>query len=160
MAGQTVVVVGGSAGIGLETARQVRSADGEVILAGRNPERLERAAQELRARSTAVFDAEDPERLERFVAELPGQVDHVMVTAGRPSYTPLDEVDVNAAARDFGLRIAMMLAVARASRQKVRPGGTVLFIGGTGGRRPAKGMAVIGGVTSALPAVTANLALE
>jgi NAD(P)-dependent dehydrogenase (short-subunit alcohol dehydrogenase family) len=160
LAGQTVVVVGGSAGIGLETARQVRAAGGDVVLVGRNAERLERAAQELGALSTAALDAQDAERLERYLRELPGPVDHVMVTAGRPSYTPLDEVDVNAAARDFGGRIAMMLAVARASREKVRPGGTVLFIGGTGGRRPAVGMTVIGAVTAALPAVTANLALE
>ena len=160
LAGQTVVVVGGSAGIGLETARQVRAAGGDVVLVGRNAERLERAAQELGALSTAALDAQDAERLERYLRELPGPVDHVMVTAGRPSYTPLDEVDVNAAARDFGGRIAMMLAVARASREKVRPGGTVLFIGGTGGRRPAVGMTVIGAVTVALPAVTANLALE
>jgi NAD(P)-dependent dehydrogenase (short-subunit alcohol dehydrogenase family) len=160
LAGQTVVVVGGSAGIGLETARQVRAAGGDVVLVGRNPERLERAAQELKAVSTASLDAGDAGRLERYLRELPGPVDHVMVTAGRPSYTPLDEVDVNEAARDFGGRIAMMLAVARASREKVRPGGTVLFIGGTGGRRPAVGMTVIGAVTAALPAVTANLALE
>ncbi|MBN6543944.1 SDR family oxidoreductase [Streptomyces bryophytorum] len=45
-------------------------------------------------------------------------------------------------------------------REKVRPGGTLLFIGGTGGRRPARGMAVMGAVTAALPALTANLALE
>lgn len=47
LAGQTVVVVGGSAGIGLETARQVRAADGELVLVARNAERLKRAADEL-----------------------------------------------------------------------------------------------------------------
>ncbi|AGF67205.1 putative 3-oxoacyl-[acyl-carrier-protein] reductase [Streptomyces hygroscopicus subsp. jinggangensis TL01] len=54
----------------------------------------------------------------------------------------------------------MLLAVARASREKVRAGGTLLFIGGTGGRRPAPGMAVTGALTAALPALTAHLALE
>lgn len=54
----------------------------------------------------------------------------------------------------------MMLAVARAGRGKVKAGGTLLFIGGTGGRRPAPGMAVMGALTAALPALTANLALE
>ncbi|MGY6018352.1 SDR family oxidoreductase [Streptomyces spinosirectus] len=160
LAGQTVVVVGGSAGIGLETARQVRAAGGQVVLAARNAERLERVARELNALSTAAFDAHDTDRLERFLGELPGQVDHVLVTAGSPSYTPLDEVDLADAGRDFGGRIAMLLAVARASRAKVRAGGTLLFIGGTGGRRPAPGMAVTGALTAALPALTANLALE
>ncbi|GGZ22914.1 short-chain dehydrogenase [Streptomyces olivaceoviridis] len=160
LAGQTVVVVGGSAGIGLETARQVRAADGELVLVARDAERLRRAADELHPRSTAAFDARDSGRLERFLGELPGQVDHVLVTAGSPSYTPLAELDLTDAGRDFGGRIAMLLAVARASREKVRAGGTLLFIGGTGGRRPAPGMAVTGAVTAALPALTANLALE
>lgn len=160
LAGQTVVVVGGSAGIGLETARQVRAAGGEVVLVARDPERLERAAQEVGATRTAVLDASDADRTEKFLRDLPGQVDHVMVTAGRPSYTPLDELDLTDAGKDFGARVALMLGVARACREKVRPGGTVLFIGGTGGRRPALGMSVIGAVTAALPALTANLALE
>ncbi|MGW7548533.1 SDR family oxidoreductase [Streptomyces sp. NPDC054770] len=160
LAGQTVVVVGGSAGIGLETARQVRAAGGDVVLAARNAERLRQAADELRPLSTAVLDAQDTGHLERFLGELPGRVDHVMVTAGSPSYTPLSELDLTDAARDFGGRLAMMLAVARAGREKVRAGGTLLFIGGTGGRRPAPGMAVMGAVTAALPALTANLALE
>jgi short-subunit dehydrogenase involved in D-alanine esterification of teichoic acids len=63
LAGQTVVVVGGSAGIGLETARQVRAAGGDVVLAARNPERLERAARELKPLSTAAYDAHDTDRL-------------------------------------------------------------------------------------------------
>jgi NADP-dependent 3-hydroxy acid dehydrogenase YdfG len=39
--GQTVVVIGGSAGIGLETARRARAEGAKLILAARNPERLE-----------------------------------------------------------------------------------------------------------------------
>ena len=160
LAGQTVVVVGGSAGIGLETARQVRAAGGEVVLAARNAERLQRAADELNPLSTAVFDAQDTRRLEGFIRELPGRIDHVMVTAGAPSYTPLDEIDLAKAGNDFGGRIAMLLAVARASREKVRAGGTLLFMGGVGGRQPRAGMAVVSALTAALPALTANLALE
>lgn len=160
LAGQTVVIVGGSSGIGLETARQVRAAGGDVVLAARNAERLQRAAEELQPLSTATFDALDADRLERFLRDLPGRVDHVLVTAGSPSYTPLDDLDLAGAGREFGTRIAMMLAAARATRDKVRPGGTLLFIGGTGGRRPAPGMAVMGAVTAAMPALTANLALE
>ena len=57
--GQTVVVIGGSAGIGLETARLARSEGADVVLTGRNPERLEQAARELSARSSAAFDADD-----------------------------------------------------------------------------------------------------
>jgi short-subunit dehydrogenase involved in D-alanine esterification of teichoic acids len=45
LVGQTVVLIGGSAGIGLETARRARAAGAEVILTGRIPDRLEQAAR-------------------------------------------------------------------------------------------------------------------
>ena len=54
---QTVVVIGGSAGIGLETARRARAEGAEVILTGRNADRLEVAANDVRACTTATFDA-------------------------------------------------------------------------------------------------------
>ena len=57
--GQTVVLIGGSAGIGLETARRAKSEGADVILTGRSHDRLERAAQEVGARSPAAFDAND-----------------------------------------------------------------------------------------------------
>ena len=44
--GQTVVCIGGSAGIGLETARRARTEGAEVVLTGRSPDRLNRAAAE------------------------------------------------------------------------------------------------------------------
>ena len=47
--GQTVVVIGGSAGIGLGTARRARAEGANLILTGRDPERLQRAASELGA---------------------------------------------------------------------------------------------------------------
>ena len=74
--GQTIVVIGGSAGIGLETARRARAEGARLILTGRNPERLEFAASELEALSTAAFDANDPAALERFFGGLPATIDH------------------------------------------------------------------------------------
>ena len=54
--GQTVVVIGGSAGIGLETARRARAEGARLILTGRNPESLQGAASELGALSSSAFD--------------------------------------------------------------------------------------------------------
>ena len=50
--GQTVVVLGGSSGIGLETARRARAEGAKLILTGRDPERLAHAASELKALRT------------------------------------------------------------------------------------------------------------
>jgi hypothetical protein len=91
--GQTVVLIGGSAGIGLETARRARSEGAEVVLTGRNPERLEQAARDVDARGTAAFDATDAAALKRFFDELPAPIDHVLVRGPGPSYVPLLEMD-------------------------------------------------------------------
>jgi NAD(P)-dependent dehydrogenase (short-subunit alcohol dehydrogenase family) len=157
--GQTVVVIGGSAGIGLGTARRARAEGANLILTGRDPERLQRAASELGAVSTA-FDATDFERLGRFFDELPTPIDHVLVTGPGPYYAPLAEFDLGKARRDVEAHLLLPLEVARNSASKVRAGGTLLFMGGTGGRRTATGFALIAALTAALPAMTKNLALE
>jgi NAD(P)-dependent dehydrogenase (short-subunit alcohol dehydrogenase family) len=158
--GQTVVVIGGSAGIGLETARRARAEGARLILTGRNSESLQRAASELDALSTAAFDATDPAPLERFFMDLPTTIDHVMVTAGRPSYGRLLDMDFAETRRALDSHLLLALQVARNAAHKVRPGGTLLFIGGTGARRPGIGLGIASTVTAALPALTANLALE
>jgi NAD(P)-dependent dehydrogenase (short-subunit alcohol dehydrogenase family) len=158
--GKTVVAIGGSAGIGLETARRARAEGAGVVLAGRNSVSLQQAASELGALATAAFDANDPVALAGFFEHLPGPVDHVMVTAGRPYYARLADMDFEQARRALAASAMLMLGVARYASGKVRPGGTLLFMSGTGGRRPGPGLAVISAVTAALPALAANLALE
>ena len=158
--GQTVVVIGGSAGIGLETARRARAEGARLILSGRNPERLQLATSELEALSTTAFDANDPASLERFFGDLPATIDHVMVTAGEPHYGRLLDMDIEQARSALDTHLLLMLQVARNAVHKVRPGGTLLFIGGTGGRRTSIGMGIVSTVTAALPALTASLALE
>jgi len=157
--GQTIVVVGGSAGIGLETARQARAAGAEVILTGRNHERLELAGKEVAAQRTAVFDATDPARLDAFFRDLPTPIDHVMVTAGRPHYgrlTAMDPAEVRGALDEH---LLLVLQVARTAAGKLRPGGTLVFMAGTSGH-PRIGLGIAPTVTAALPALIANLALE
>jgi NAD(P)-dependent dehydrogenase (short-subunit alcohol dehydrogenase family) len=158
--GQTVVVIGGSAGIGLETARRARAEGANVILTARNPEPLRRAASEVGALSSAAFDALDFKRLGRFFDELPAPIDHVLVTGPGPYYAPLAQFDVEKARRDIEAHVFLPIEVARNAARKVRPGGTLLFMGGTGGRRRSAGFALISALTAAGPALIANLAVE
>jgi len=160
LVGQTVVVIGGSAGIGLETARRARAEGADVILAGRSPERLERAAAELGAQRTVAFDATDFDRLERFFHELPTPIDHVLVTGPGPYYARLPDLDRERAHRDFDAHLWLAVAVAQHAIGRVRPGGTLLFMGGTGGRGRGPGLSLIAAGTAAMPALIANLAVE
>jgi NAD(P)-dependent dehydrogenase (short-subunit alcohol dehydrogenase family) len=158
--GQIVVLIGGSSGIGLETARQARGQSADVILTGRDAARLKEAAAEVGARDTAAFDATDPDALSRFFDGLPGPVDHILLTGGGPYYAPLAELDHARAVRDFDLHLWLPIALAQHALGRVRPGGTLLFVSGTGARRPGPGLALIGAATAGMPALVANLAVE
>jgi NAD(P)-dependent dehydrogenase (short-subunit alcohol dehydrogenase family) len=160
LVGQTVVVIGGSAGIGLETARRASAEGAKVILTGRSPEALRRAASEIDAQSTSAFDATDPALLAQFFRDLPTSIDHIMVTAGRPTYGRLIDMDLAHARRALDEHFSLLIEVARNAANKVKAGGTLIFMGGTGGRRPTVGTGILSTLTAALPALTANLALE
>jgi len=158
--GQTVVVIGGSAGIGLETARLARGEGAKLVLAARNPDALQRAVGELGAQHGAALDATDFAQLERFFNQLPARIDHVLLTGPGPYYATLAEFDFDKARRDVEAHLFLPMQVARMAREKVRAGGTLLFMSGTGGRHTAPGMALIGALTAAMPALTRTLALE
>jgi NAD(P)-dependent dehydrogenase (short-subunit alcohol dehydrogenase family) len=158
--GQTVVLIGGSSGIGLETARRAHAEGADVILTGRHQDRLDQAAHEVGAASTAAFDATDPAALGEFFAGLPGPIDHLLLTGPGPYYAPLAELDRDRARRDFDAHLWLYIAVTQHALGRVRPGGTLLFMGGTGARRPAPGGSLSSALTGAQPALIKNLALE
>ena len=82
------------------------------------------------------------------------------MTGPGPYYAPLAEFDLDAARRDIDAHLLLPLQIAKDVTGKVRPGGTLLFMGGTGGRRAAAGLSLIAALTAALPALIKNLALE
>src|SRR4051794_11172723 len=85
--GQTVVIVGGSSGIGLETARRAHDSEGAniIIIAARDPDRLRVAAQDIGAVQSAAFDANDAAALQRFMLELPKPIDFSIMRLYRAS---------------------------------------------------------------------------
>jgi NAD(P)-dependent dehydrogenase (short-subunit alcohol dehydrogenase family) len=159
LSGQTVLVIGGTSGIGLETARLAREHGAELIIAARNADRLQAVGLELAA-SIATVDATDFAALRRFFDELSGSIDHVMVTGPGPYYGPLAQFDIDDARRSIDIHLLLFVEVARSAVNRVRASGTLLFMGGTAGRRPSPGNALTAALTAAQPALTKNLALE
>jgi NAD(P)-dependent dehydrogenase (short-subunit alcohol dehydrogenase family) len=157
LAGAKVLVIGGSSGIGLETARRARGEGADVTITARDPERVHRAGIELQA-SIAAFDATDFPRLRRFFAELLTPIDHVFVSGPGPHLGPLAEMGVDAARRELDAHLLLPLEVARQA-SRMRPGGTFLFTGCTA-RGPADGRTFVSTLTATLSAMTRSLAVE
>jgi len=100
----------------------------------------------------------ETERLTRFFANLPGPVDHVLVSGAGPQYVPFAELDIGKI-RHGVERIVLSVQIARLAKDAMQPTGSLLLIGGTGGRRPSAGP-LISAVTAAMPALARSLALE
>jgi NAD(P)-dependent dehydrogenase (short-subunit alcohol dehydrogenase family) len=158
--GQTVVVIGGSSGIGLQTAREARRAGAAVILTGRDGERLERAGAEVGAARTSTVDLSDMAGLQSFFDSLPAQVDHVVVTGGGPAYGSIAELDLGRAHRVLDEHLLGSLRVARCTAERVRPGGSLTLITGSHARRPGPGLTIAAIAAAAVPVIAANAAVE
>ena len=113
--GQTVVVIGASSGIGLETARQARAAGATLIVTGRDPVRL---------------------------PTLPVRIAPCAVTGGGPGYSPIADLDVDEALRVRDERLLGALRVARGCAGRILAGRSLTMVTGTHARRPGVGLCV------------------
>jgi NAD(P)-dependent dehydrogenase (short-subunit alcohol dehydrogenase family) len=131
-----------------------------VIRVGRNAERLERAAREVDTRTTAASTPPTPTHWSGSSTTRRSPIDYVLVTAGGPHYGPLAEMDFAEARRTVEEHFWLPLQLARMAVGKVNPGGSLVFMSGTGGRQTAVGLTVGGTLTVGALALTRNLALE
>jgi NAD(P)-dependent dehydrogenase (short-subunit alcohol dehydrogenase family) len=91
---------------------------------------------------------------------VPEPIDHVLVTGPGPSYVPLLEMHGDQVRDELAGHVVLALEVARHAAPKMRPGGTLLFMGGTGGRRISRELGLASAATAVLPPFIAALALE
>jgi NAD(P)-dependent dehydrogenase (short-subunit alcohol dehydrogenase family) len=159
--GKRVVVIGGSSGIGLETARLALSLGASVTIAGRSKDRLSRAAATLKnvpdRLRTVVADMADGQSIQSlFSGE--SQVDHVFVPAGelRPESADLLTGDIAGMRSVLEVRLLGVAHVVRHARSLMKNGSIVLMSGlyatrpAAAGAMAAAAVAAIGGMTRAL----------
>jgi NAD(P)-dependent dehydrogenase (short-subunit alcohol dehydrogenase family) len=84
----------------------------------------------------------------------------VLVTGPGPSYVPLLQMSADRVRQAVGDHLVLGLEVARDAAGKMRPGGTLLLMGGTGGRRISRELGIASAATAAIPPFVATLALE
>ena len=91
---------------------------------------------------------------------MPEPIDHILITGGGPQYRPMLEMNADEVSRVLSDHVTVALEVARNAAGRMRPGGSLLLMGGTGGRRISRELGIVSAATAVLPPFTATLALE
>ncbi len=158
MIGQTVVVLGGSKGIGLEVARQAQARGADVTIAARGQAGLDAAAAANPGLKTAIVDAADIASVQALFARFE-RVDHVYSAAGSFVGGPADG-DLDAYRRALEPRIFTTAHIVSATRGKIAPRGSITLTGGVSTDRPAKGAWITNIGTAAAEQSARALALD
>jgi len=161
LADQRIVIIGGSSGTGLATARAAAAAGAAVTIASSDQGRLDAALAGLPGNcDAAVVDT----RSEAAVAALfarAGELDHLVYTAGDAlGQRTLKDLSVDEARQLFGVRFWGAVAAVKHAAPRIRSGGSIVLTSGTIGVRPAPGAALAASGAGAIEGLTRGLAVE
>ena len=158
---QTVVVLGGSSGVGLEVVRRAAADGARVIAVGRDGKRLGAALEGMAGLVSGVaLDATDRPALDAFFAEV-GKVDHLVLTlSGGEGAGPFDQLDLAALRRGFEAKFWPQLQAAQAGLAALRSGGSITFVTAVSARIARPGTSGLGAINGALEAMIGTLARE
>ena len=158
-----VVILGGTSGIGLATAKAAAAAGASVTVASRSPASVAAALAGLPAGSAGrAVDATSTADLEAFFAAV-GPFDHLVYTAGdNLAFTPLKDYTQDKGRAFLALRVVAAFDAVRLAVPYIRPGGSITLTSGTvafqGGEGWFLGAAASGATISAAKSLAVELA--
>jgi NAD(P)-dependent dehydrogenase (short-subunit alcohol dehydrogenase family) len=161
LSGKRVVILGGTSGIGLATAKAAEREGAAVVIASSRGERLDRALAALRSGAEGeVVDVADEAQV-RALFERIGAFDHLVFTAGESlQLEPLAVMQVERARGFVNVRFWGAFMAAKYGSPHIRPGGSITLTNGIAGLRPRKGWTVAASICGAMEALTRALAVE
>ncbi|WP_221938470.1 SDR family oxidoreductase [Mycobacterium sp. KBS0706] len=158
LAGQRVLVVGGSSGLGLATAQAAADLGAAVTVASRSQEKIDAAVAAIGAGAEGrALDITSDAAVEAFFAD--GTVyDHVVVTAAQTKVAAVRELPLADAFASMNSKFWGAYRIARAA--PIRDGGSLTLVTGVLAIRPRKGAAIQGAINAGMEALAQGLALE
>jgi NAD(P)-dependent dehydrogenase (short-subunit alcohol dehydrogenase family) len=163
LSNQTIVIIGGSSGIGLRVAELAAMAGARLIIAGRNAERLAAAKNKLMALGAHVdsqqLDAHDHQALEQWFSRLPG-FDHLVSMVGDVMGGGFLQADMAEIRRVMESKFFTNIRIGQLAAGKLAAGGSLVFTSGTGGRAQHACASYVGnlGINALVQGLAAELA--
>ena len=164
LAGQKVVIIGGSYGMGYATAELAIEAGAEVAIAARSPDKLEEASRRLEAQGERevpwqALHVEDRPAVADFLAAS-APFDHLVLPGSTVKPILYDDLTDANAREAFESKFWGPFWAAFDARPHLRKGGSIVFFTGVAAKRPVKGYIMGACINGALNAATRSLALE
>jgi NAD(P)-dependent dehydrogenase (short-subunit alcohol dehydrogenase family) len=158
LASKSVLIVGGSSGIGAATAKAFTDLGCKVTIASRDQRKLDETVKEIGATvHTAVLDITNDDAVSAFFTRV-GTFDHVVISAAQTSTGAVGSLALNDAYAAMNSKFWGAYRIARAVR--INEGGSLTFISGFLSVRPSKSSVLQGAINAALEALARGLALE
>lgn len=158
--GKRIVIIGGSAGIGLATARAVAGLGAQVVIASRSRARLDAATAQIGNGAVAhQLDVTDARAIEAFF-EAVGPFDHLATTAAVGAVGMFLEIEPARVQAHVESKLWGQYFAVRFGAPKLRAGGSITLFSGVVSRKPLRGTTTAALVTGAIESFTRVLALE
>jgi NAD(P)-dependent dehydrogenase (short-subunit alcohol dehydrogenase family) len=155
-----LVIIGGSSGMGLATAKAATAAGAQVVIASRSWEKLDKARREIGGDTEAVsLDVRDEAAIQAFFDQV-GEFDHLTTPGSEVAGGPFLTRDTAAVRADFDSKFWGQYLAAKYGAPHIRPGGSIVFFAGIYSQRPSAGVAGIAAINSAIEGLARALAVE
>lgn len=167
----TILIIGGSSGIGYAVAEKTLASNANVHIASSNFSRIQESVKSLKNRfpngkvfghtcDLAGSDVEDT--LESLLGTI-GPLDHIVFTAGDSlAIQPLETIDLDAIHQAGHIRFAVPLLLAKLAPRFMNPGfkSSITLTTGAGSQKPFPNWSLIAGYLTGLHGLTRNLAVD
>lgn len=159
--GKKVVILGGSSGLGLATAKAAAAEGASVIIVSSNAARVQSAVAELPGNGFGMqADLSDEDSVMRLFGEI-GTLDHLVFTAGESLLlSKIAETEVATAREFFDLRYWGAFMAIKYAAPRINAGGSIVLTGGIVSTRPNAGWSIGASICAAMDGFTRAMAVE
>ncbi|MGW6731789.1 SDR family oxidoreductase [Streptomyces sp. NPDC055013] len=155
----SVLVVGGTSGIGREFARFRARRGDEVVLTGRDADRADTVAKEIGAAQGLALDLSQPREIAAALAGV-GRLDHLVIAGVSRDDNRVTEYDIDAALRLVTLKLVGYTEVVHALRPRLHDDSAIVLFGGQAKERPYVGATTVATVNAGVSGLVNTLAVE
>ncbi|MEV5413761.1 SDR family oxidoreductase [Thermopolyspora sp. NPDC052614] len=156
----SVVIVGGTVGIGRELAAHYAARDREVVLSGRDQARAEKVAAEIGPNVRGIaLDLSKPATLASALADV-GPVDHLALVGIDRDANSVADYDIDAAVGLVTMKLVGYTEVIHALRDRLTGAGSILLFGGMARLRPYPGSTTVSSVNAGVVGMVRTLSVE